>query len=92
MARIDSIAWNEIFDAESTQAPTGLNDATLYIHLDVSVEDWKTTDTATLKADLMKLLSIADPAEIVLQVFSGTRTICILAITATVFVFIAATC
>ena len=69
---IDSIPWSEDLDASSTQTPTREGAATLYIHMDLAIEDWRSTDTAGLKEELLMLLSIADPVDLDVQIFADT--------------------
>ena len=56
-----NIIWNE----SMTGAPTRGDQATLYVHLDLAVEEWRQTDMSRLKAEMIRLLSIADASEMV---------------------------
>ena len=49
--------------------------ATLYIHLELNIEDWDQANMHELKLELMKLLSITDAVEIDLQMFPGSTVI-----------------
>ena len=66
-----NIIWNE----SMTGAPTRGDQATLYVHLDLAVEEWRQTDMSRLKAEMIRLLSIADASEMQLEMLPGSTVV-----------------